>query len=275
MMIMRRPAARFTTVLAFVAASLAWGLPASAAEGFDVTVEREPGTITIGKDARTLTAVATTDREQRCRKVRWALTVRTEGVSLDQIRILRVENDRSFRIRTQVAGADTARLIDAQPDPGQLCPGRTVTGRWDVAFAGPDSGTVTFEASALEANGRELATTSTTSRVVTPVAATPSPTPTQEESTGPEEDEDEDGGAPGGGATPADPPTSAAALDPAAAAGSFSVLGPGLIVGAVLVFVGVGLLLRLRARNRRDPVLAAQTRTLPNGFYGDAPPRRL
>ena len=46
-----RVAARLTTALALVAASLAWGAPASAAvEGFAVTVRDEPGTLTIGKD---------------------------------------------------------------------------------------------------------------------------------------------------------------------------------------------------------------------------------
>jgi hypothetical protein len=272
-----RVAARFTTALALVAASLFWGpglfwgpvSPAAAAvDGFDVSVGQQPGTFTIGKAARTLTAVATTDRERRCRKVRWSLTIRTEGVSLDQLRINRVENGGSFRVRTQVS-ADEARFLDAQVDPGQLCRGQTVTGRWDVAFAGPDSGTVTFEASALDVGGRELASTSTTSRVVSPVAATPSATPSATETAAPDDGADDQAAA--DDQAPAGADESAAALNPAA--GTPSVLGPGLIIGAVLVFVGVALLLRLRTRNRRDPAWQTETQMLPTGFY-NAPRRK-
>ena len=261
-----RVAARLTTALALVAAFLTWGLPAQAAvDGFDVNVGQQPGTFTIGKAARTLTAVITTDRDRRCRKVRWSLTIRTEGISLDQVRINRVEDGRTFRTRTQV-GADQSRIVDELVDPGQLCRGQTVTGRWDIAFAGPDNGTVTFEASALDAAGRELASTSTTSRVVSAVAATPSATPSATESTAPDAPTEEpvvD--------TPAGDETSSAALNPAA--GTPSVLGPGLIIGAALVFLGVALLLRLRTRNRRDPAWQTQTQTLPTGFY-NAPRRK-
>src|SRR4051812_42892031 len=182
-----RVTARFTTALALVAASVCWGLPAQAAvDGFDVNVGQQPGTFTIGKAARTLTAVITTDRERRCRKVRWSLTIRTDGISLDQVRINRVEDGKTFRTRTQLA-ADQARVVDEQPDPGTLCRGQTVTGRWDIDFAGPDSGTVTFAASALDAAGRELASTSTTSRVVSPVAATPSASPSGSGTTSPDD----------------------------------------------------------------------------------------
>ena len=105
------------------------------------------------------------------------------------IRINRVENGGTFRVRTQLS-ADQARVVDAQVDPGQLCRGQTVTGRWDIAFTGPDSGTVTFEASALDIGGRELASTSSTSRVVSPVAATPSETPSATETDAPDDTAD-------------------------------------------------------------------------------------
>ncbi|GIF01889.1 hypothetical protein [Paractinoplanes rishiriensis] len=257
-----RVAARFTTALALVAASLAWALPAQAAvEGFDVNIGQQPGTFTIEQNARTLTAVVTTDRDGRCRKVRWLLTIRTDGVNLDQLRINRVENGGQFRVRSEVDG-DVARVVDEQSDPGELCRGRTVTGRWDIGFTGPDSGTVTFAAAALDARGRELAVAETTSRVVSPVAATPSPTPEEEAA---EEDAAEEDAA-AGEAPAGDEPTSAA-LDPAA--GTPSLLGPGLIIGAVLVFLGVALLLRLRTRNRpeQQPAWQAHTQTLPTGFY--------
>lgn len=262
-----RLAARLTTALALVAASLAWGLPASAAvEGFDVNIGEQPGTFTIGKSARTLTAVVTTERGRGCRKVRWSLTIQTEGISLDQLRISRVEDGREFRVRNQLTD-DAARLVDAQVDPGQLCRDQTVTGRWDIAFTGPDSGTVTLSASALDVAGRELATASTTSRVVSPVAATPSATPSETESAAPDDQADDQAAA---GDTPTADETSSAALDPAA--GTPSVLGPGLIIGAVLVFCGVALLLRLRTRNRKDPAWQAETQMLPTGFY--SMPRR-
>ena len=145
-----------------------------------------------------------------------------------------------------------------------------MTGRWDIAFAGPDErhGHLRGECTGRR-NGRELAVASTTSRVVSPVAATPSPEPVG----GGHRDRTSRG--PGRRAPTARRTTesSAAALNPAS--GSYSVLGPGLIIGAVLVFLGVALLLRLRTRSRRaDPAWQTQTQTLPNGFYGDAPPRR-
>jgi hypothetical protein len=259
MIVMRhRAAARLTTALALVAASLAWAGPARAAEGFSVRLGQAPATFTIGKAAKSLTAVASTDRERRCHRVRWSLTIRTDGVSLDQIRVNRIENGRAFRVRAQL-GNDAVRVTDAQADPGQLCRGRTVTGRWDIAFTGPDSGTVSFEARALE-GGRELAATALTSRVITPVAATTGPTspvatdPAGEQTAG-------DGVAD----TPGERESASAALNPAA--GTPSVLGPGLIIGAALVFLGVALLLRIRTRNRRDPAWQAKTQVLPTGFY--------
>jgi hypothetical protein len=270
MMIMRHLAARALTALTLVAASLAWASPASAdVAGFAVNIGQNPATFTIGKQARTLTAVATTERQgRRCIKVRWALTVRTDGVSLDQIRINRVENDQTFRTRTQLSD-DAASVVDAQFDPGQLCRDQTVTGRWDIAFTGPDDGEVTLEARALDAAGRQLSSASTTSRVVTAVAAKPSATPSPSPSETATDEETEPVADPG--TTPPDRATSAAALNPAA--GTPSVLGPGLIIGAVLVFLGVALLLRIRTRNRKaDPAWQAQTQALPTGFY--SMPRR-
>src|SRR5690242_12085690 len=105
MIVMRhRAAVRLTTALALVAASLAWvSSPASAAApGFAVNLAQAPATFTIGKAAKPLTAVASTDRERRCHRVRWSLTIRTNGISLDQVRINRVENGQNFRVRAQL-----------------------------------------------------------------------------------------------------------------------------------------------------------------------------
>ncbi|GIE11081.1 hypothetical protein [Paractinoplanes ferrugineus] len=267
---MRHLAARATTALALVAASLAWASPASAAPGFAVDIGQSPATFTIGKSASTLTAIASTERQQRrCIKVRWSLTVRTDGVSLDQIRVNRIEDDKSFRVRADANG-DEARVTDVELDPGQLCRDQTVTGRWDISFTGPDNGEVTFQARALDATGRELATSSLNSRVLTPVAAKPtSPSPSPKPTgTATDDGEDEPVADP---TTPVGRRTSAAALNPAS--GTPSVLGPGLIIGAVLVFLGVALLMRIRSRNRKaDPAWQTDTQTLPTGFY--SMPRR-
>ncbi|WP_433292903.1 hypothetical protein ACQP2F_29250 [Actinoplanes sp. CA-030573] len=272
---MRHLAARIATALALGAASLASAAPASAAvDGFAVKFGQSPATFTIGKDASTLTAVASTDRQRRCFRVRWSLTIRTEGVSLDQVRVNRVENGQSFPVRAQL-GEEAARITDVQPDPGPLCRDQTVTGRWDISFTGPDNGEVTFEARALDVGGRELAASTAGSRVVTPVAARPSRSPSESPSPSRTPDEEATEEVAGDTAPQADR-TTAAALNPAA--GTPSVLGPGLIIGAVLVFLGVALLLRIRSRNRRDgrgdqPAWQTETQTLPTGFY-NMPDRR-
>jgi hypothetical protein len=191
--------------------------------------------------------------------VRWALTLRTEGVSLDQVRVSRIEGGQAAEVRTQVDG-EGGRVIDTELDQGELCQGRTVTGRWDISFTGPDDGTVTFEAIAADAAGRALSRASTEVRVVSPVAARPSATP----STPPPADEEEAAGEEESAPAP-EATESAAALNPAA--GTTSVLLPGIIIGAVLVFLGVGLLLRIRTRNRKNPAWANETQALPTGFY--------
>ena len=268
---MRHLAARIGAVLVAVTAA-GWSAPARAdVPGFVVRVEQAPATFTNGKAARTLTAVVSTDRDlRRCLKVRWALTVRTRGVSLDQIQVTRVENDRSFDVRAQV-DETAVQVVDTRLDPGRLCRDQTVTGRWDIAFTGPDDGEVRFETRAFDVTGRLLSTSGAEARVVSPVAARPSASPSRSASPSPSP-----GGTADEQAAPVDdeqPPAGrtsaeAAALTPAA--GSGNVLGVGLIVGALMVFLGVGMLLRLRVRNRR--AAQAEARPLPTGFY--SMPRR-
>jgi len=127
-------------------------------------------------------------------------------------------------------------------------------------------------AHALDLAGRELASAESSSRVITAVADKPSPTPSAKPSA------TEATQAPVADDQPTTPAarasTSAAALTPTA--GTPSVLGPGLIIGAVLVFLGVALLLRIRTRNRKadgDPAWQAHTQSLPTGFYS-MPDRR-
>jgi uncharacterized membrane protein len=68
-------------------------------------------------------------------------------------------------------------------------------------------------------------------------------------------------------AAPAAPPVAAAEIPQSQASANArtpSLLGPGLIVGGILVFLGVALLLRMRLRNQRQRHLAGLT---PTSFY--------
>jgi hypothetical protein len=274
----KRVAALVATALVGAAATLAWNTPALAdTPGFAVKVTQAPQTFTIGKDVRTLAASVSTDRAgQRCRKVRWALVIQTQGISLNQIRVGRVEGGQPFQVNTQL-GADAAVVVDAQVDPGQLCRNQTDSAEWEIGFTGPDDGQVAFEIRALNTAGQVLASADTGSNVVTPVSATTGATPSDSPSDSPS------AAAASPSSTFSAEPTEAAAVTPtaslnanpaasAARTGGPSVLGPGLIIGAVLVFVGVALLLRLRSRNR-NPVFADDTQMMPTGFY-NLPRRR-
>ena len=69
----------------------------------------------------------------------------------------RVEETGSFPLEIRAEG-DVARLTDRQLDPGTLCPGRTVTARYRVAFAEDVTrGRITLAAEAYDANLRLLA----------------------------------------------------------------------------------------------------------------------
>jgi hypothetical protein len=265
MIVVRHVAARVTAALTLLTASMAWATPAFAdVAGFDVKFGQRPASFTAGKAARTLTAVVSTDRQsRRCLKVRWTLIIQSQGVSLDQIKVNRIENGGTFQTQARLSD-DGARITDVKNDPGELCKGRNVTGQWNIAFTGPDNGSVSFEARASQ-GGRVLASASTTSRVVDAVAAKPSSSPS------PSGEPTEEAAA--AQPTPAESSPDAAALNPSS--GTPSVLGPGLIVGGVLVFLGVAVLLRLRSRNRnrKNPAWQTETQQLPTGFY-DMPPRR-
>jgi hypothetical protein len=147
-----------------------------------------------------------------------------------------------------------------------LCRDKTVTARYQVAFDDDADGEVTFQAQAFDATTRLLEQASATSRVKGERAEpSPSPSPSESESPAPEEspaavEEDES-------ADPAVPPAGSdgddLAANPASSEGGVpSLLGPGLIIGALLVFAGVGLLLRIRLRNR-----APKHQQMPTGFY--------
>jgi hypothetical protein len=239
-----------TTALAVAAAALTGAAPArAAADGFDVTITEMPARFTAGADARTVTVVASAEAGRECEKVRWSMLLEVDGVDLGQVQVDRIEEDGSFPLRVRTEG-DTARLTDVRLDPGRLCPGRTVTARYQVAFAdeAPD-GRVTFQAQAFDANARLLEEASASTRVVSGDGdASPSPSPSS-----PEAEESEEAGDAAGPSAPPAASGDLAANRAAAEGGVPSLLGPGLVVGAVLVFLGVSLLLRLRLRNRGAP----------------------
>ena len=267
---MRHRAALAATALAVAAATLVLPGRASAAEpGFAVRITDLPATFGAGAESRTLTVVASSDRA-RCQKVRWSLVLRVDGPGLDEIDVDRVEEDGDFPVRVQTDG-DTARITDDGLDPGQLCRGRTVTARYQISFDDDaDTGRVLFQPQAFNAAGTLLQEASAQSPVVgQQPAATESPTETASPSPAPsetEEAEEADEGIDGEQAAPTGEPEQSDDIGavPASAAGNGpSLLGPGLIVGAVLVFVGVALLLRLRMRGR-DP---ARHSAVPTGFH--------
>lgn len=267
-----RVAAPISTILAIATATLALPAPASAvAPGVQVQITQVPRTFAVGADADAVTVVASSRGGGQCRKVRWSMLVRVQGVPLDQVHVDRLEGDKSFPIKVEAQGDTAARLTDVAFDPGQLCSGGTVTATYAFAFTG-GAGSVTFQGEAFDAADRLLQSASASSRVVngdgqaaadpppaaadpppaaadpaqSSAAANPAPDPSTSGDTG-------DDAAAGDTDDPSSTPPAAAdiAQNPAAAVGSApSLLGPGLIIGAVLVFLGVALLLRLRLRNR-------------------------
>ncbi|GAB1641238.1 hypothetical protein [Krasilnikovia sp. MM14-A1259] len=268
---MRHRAALLSAVPAVAAAAAFLALPSAASAapgpgpgGAEVRITEAPQALTAGADTRTVTAVVSTDRGGRCRKVRWSAVVRAEGPRLDQVRVERIEDDGAFPVQVQTAG-DAARLTDVQFDPGELCKGKTVTARYRVAVDRDASqGRVTLEVQAFDAGTRPLGAAVATA-TVQGEAASPEPSESDDAEPSPSPSDSDDPGAAAGDDTadpPAKTPATAPAADRAAASSDSSgLLGPGLIVGALLVFAGVGLLLRLRTRNR-----AAQQH-MPTSFY--------
>ena len=260
-----RAAALLLSVLAIAAATLLLPAPARAAvEGVEVTITEVPREFKAGADARTVQVVVSTDNPGRCQKVRWSMVLRVDGVELDQVKVDRIEEG-SFPLRVQADG-DTARLTDVRLDPGSLCRGKTVTARYEVAFDDDaDEGRVTFQAQAFDAGARLLQEASATSRVAGE-RAEPSPSPSASPSESPEPEESDvavDDEESADAAPPAAGGDTDVQADLAATEGGVrSLLGPGLVIGALLVFAGVGLLLRLRMRGRD-----AEPQQVPTGFY--------
>ncbi|GGN82051.1 hypothetical protein GCM10010112_59150 [Actinoplanes lobatus] len=238
--------------------TVVWAAPAAAdVEGFNVRVTA-PDRFTAGRNAQVVTAVVTSENRQ-CRKVRWALLVHSR-IDPGQLQVTRFEDNGPFATTDQTEGVTTT-IVDNDLDPGEACRGRTVTGRWQVGFAGPEGGDVRFEVRAFDAENTLLTAGGAAARVRGEVEAEASPSATPEESAAPEESEE---AAPEETREPtravADPDETETAL----VADDTTLLGPGLIVGGVCVFLGVLLLVRLRARARQARQDAQST---PTGFY--------
>jgi hypothetical protein len=266
MITVRHRAALLSAILAVAAATLVLPGRASAVEpGFRVDITEAPRSFTPGDDARTVTVVASSD-QNRCQKVRWSLLVEVDGLDLDEVEVARVEDDGDFPVRVQNAGDSTARITDVQLDPGQLCRGRTVTARYQIAFDDDtESGQVTFRAQAFNA-GRTLLQEASTRSLVEgeepEEEKSPSPSPSPSETTPEPEESADDEATAEPDPTPTD--TDVASVPTSGTDnGTPSLLGAGLIIGGILVFLGVGLLLRLRMRSRA-PKHSAE---LPTGFY--------
>jgi hypothetical protein len=268
----RHRAALVAIVLAVAGATFALPGRASAVEpGFEVRITELPATFGAGAESRALTVVVSSDK-RRCIKVRWALLLQVDGPDLGDVKVSRIENDGEFATRRENAGK-VARITDVQVDPGQLCRGSTVTANYRVSF-GDDAGTgrVTFQPQVFNAQGTLLQQASGQSPVVgqEPAAAespspsdspspSPSPSETAEEETATDDPTEEAGAAPAPGES-----EDLNAVPAASEGGPPSLLLPGVIVGALLVFVGVALLLRLRTRQR---AAAARHAEPPTGFY--------
>lgn len=237
--------------------------PASADErGFSVQVST-PGDFTVGRSAQTVTAVVTSEN-RRCRKVRFVLLTRSR-IDADQMRVTRVEEDGPFATTDSTEGTTTT-FVDNELDPGLSCRGRTVTGRWQIAFDGPDGGDVRFEIRAFDERNTLLSAGGALAEVEggrEEAEPSPSAEPSDEPSEEPSEEASEE-------AAPIEDDEQTAAPieeeDTGAAliANESSLLGPGLIAGGVCVFLGVMLLLRLRSRARQATVDA---QSVPTGFY--------
>ncbi|MFF5181261.1 hypothetical protein ACFY2Q_24815 [Micromonospora sp. NPDC000316] len=235
---------------------LAMAAPAQAA--FATELSGLPDKFTAGDRVRTLSAVVSrTDRRGGCVKVRWSMVLSVQGIRLDQVKMDRVEETGDFPLEIRTDG-DVARLTDRQLDPGTLCPGRTVTARYRVAFAEDvTQGRVTLAAEAYDANLRLLARQTATRSVVGVLgapSAKPTPTPTEPsapasepaEASSPEDEQVVD--------QPVDAaPPAAGASRPVAQSGGFGVVQAAFLLGALLLSLGLGLLLRLRHLTRAAP----------------------
>lgn len=247
-----RYALRAGVVLAcLTGAGLGAAAPAHAA--FATELSGLPDEFTAGDQVETVSAVVSRTDPGECVKVRWSMVLSVQGIRLDQVKMDRVEETGSFPLEIRTEG-DVARLTDRQLDPGTLCPDRTVTARYRVAFAEDiTEGRVTLAAEAYDGNLRLLARQTATRTVVganaaaTPTAdAEPEPTETPAEPVEPSATEET-----GAEAGPTEeavvelPPTPTAGRQ-VSQNGGFGLVQAAFLLGGLLLTLGFGLLVRLR-----------------------------
>ncbi|MGC4896548.1 hypothetical protein [Micromonospora sp. DT31] len=229
------------------------GEPARAAAVFSTELSGLPDEFTGGDRAETLSAVVSRSDGGGCVKVRWSMLVRVQGVRLDQLKVDRVEETGSFPLEVRTDG-DTARLTDRRLDPGVLCPGRTVTARYRVAFAEDvERGRVSFVAEAYDPQLRLLARRTASRQVVgeaaerTPPPRSASAGPTDPPTTSPptEEPVTEEPTEEPADAAVVEPPAGVAGR-PVSTGGGFGLVQAAFLLGGLLLFLGAGLLLRMR-----------------------------
>ncbi|GIJ80299.1 hypothetical protein SAMN05443287_101461 [Micromonospora phaseoli] len=266
-----RNALRIGVVLAcLTGVDVAMAAPAQAA--FATELGGLPDQFTAGGRVETVSAVVSRTDQGGCIKVRWSMVMSVRGLRLDQVRVDRIEETGSFPVEVRTEGA-AARLTDRELDPGTLCPGRTVTAQYRIAFAGDvDQGRVSLAAEAYDQNLQLLSRQTATREVVgrggaarpTTAAPTPSSVPTVDPTDEPvevptvdpaeEESGSADDVAAAGGA--ADPPDAGAAGNQVSRNGGIGLTEAAFLLGGLLLFLGVGLLLRLRQLTREpEPVV--------------------
>ncbi|MET8837807.1 hypothetical protein ABZV78_28390 [Micromonospora sp. NPDC004540] len=246
-----RYALRIGVVLTCLAGvGLGGAVPAGAAAAFTTELSGLPDEFTAGDRVETLSAVVSRTDGGGCVKVRWSMLLRVQGLRLDQVKVDRVEDSGSFPLEIRTEG-DSARLTDRDLDPGLLCPGRTVTARYRVAFAEDVArGRVSFAAEAYDPELRLLARQTAARQVVgaeataEPTEATPEPTERSAEPSDPATEEPVADDPSSDGAVVEPPP--GAAGRPVSTSGGFGVVQGAFLLGGLLVFLGVGLLLRMR-----------------------------
>jgi hypothetical protein len=262
-------AARLGAVLIGVTGlGLVTAAPVAAAQGLTTQLRDVPDQLEAGEGARRISAVVSGNPGE-CVKVRWSLVIRADGLLLNQVGIDRIEQTGSFPVQVQING-NSARITDRQLDPGTLCADRTVTAQYDVAIADSvTDGRLTLTAEAFDAGGNLLSRGSVERRVVSeraqrdpadradrePVEPTePAEEPTATEEPGGEAPAEDDPSAGAGQPGAGQDGTGAGRADAAAeSSGGTGLVQAGFVIGAVMLFLGVGLLVRLRSRLVDEP----------------------
>lgn len=277
---MWRLAARLGAALVGTAAfGAATAAPAFAIEGVSLQITQMSERFDAGAEAG-LTVVASKN-SGGCLRVRWSMALRVEGMRLDQVQVVRIEQNRAFPLEVRDEGDDRAQFTDARFDPGNLCRNRTVTAQYALRLDDDIAdGRVALEIGAFDARQRLLESTTAT-RNVGGGAASPSPTPSRSRAASPSaspsasSDEEptpseepaavEETEAPAAGTGAGDP------INATPASGSSGMLPVGLAVGGLMVVFGLAVLVRARRRIRAQPAGSAAYGRV---WYGTAPTRR-